>query len=257
MKSSNPALGRFGDGQQYATFDAPSSDVLQEMYDRPAYAPPRPMTIDDVVMKTGVMLGVLAVTGALAWWLDVGAGLAIGAAVVGLVLALIVIFKQSTSPGLILTYAAAEGVFLGAISHAFNDAYPGIVVQAVIGTFGVFFGMLVVYRSGRIRVTPKFTRWLVGAMIGCLVLMVVNLVAALIGGGDGLGLRDGGPMAIVFSLVCIGVAAFSFLLDFDLIEKGIQQGAPEKFAWYAAFGLVVTLVWLYLEIIRLISYFRD
>jgi uncharacterized YccA/Bax inhibitor family protein len=87
--------------------------------------------------------------------------------------------------------------------------------------------------------------------------MIVNLIAALIGGGDGLGLRSGGALAIVFSLVCIGVAAFSFLLDFDLVERAVAHGAPSQFAWYAAFGLTVTLVWLYLEILRLISYFRD
>ena len=257
MQSSNPALTRIGEGQRYATFDAPSSDQLQEMYDAPSYVRPRTMTVDDVVGRTGAMLGVIGVTGALAWVLDVGPGLALGGALVGLVLAIVVIVKQSTNAGLILSYAAAEGVFLGAISHAFNEAYPGIVIQAVVGTFGVFGGMVAVHRSGRIRVTPRFTRWLLGAMVGCVVLMVVNLLVALIGGGDGLGLRDGGPLAIVFSLVCIGVAAFSFLLDFDLVEKAVAAGAPDKFAWYAAFGIVVGLVWLYLEILRLISYFRD
>jgi uncharacterized YccA/Bax inhibitor family protein len=262
VESSNPALGReFGrDGQRFATFDtqpAPSPGDLQTMYDRPAYAPPRPMTIDDVVAKTAVTLGVLAIAGAAAWVLDVGAGVAIAGALVGFVLALIIIFKQSTSPALVLSYAAAEGVFLGAISHVFNESYPGIAIQAVTATAAVFGAMLYVYKSRRIRVTPKFTRWLVGAMIGVFGLMVINLIAALIGGGDGLGLRSGGPLAIVFSLVCIGIAAFSFLLDFDLVEKAVQQGAPERFAWYAAFGLTVTLVWLYLEILRLISYLRD
>ena len=127
-------------------------------------------------------------------------------------------------------------------------------MQAVIGTFGVFAGMLVVYKTGAIRVTPKFTRWLLGALIGVLVLTLANLIAALHPVGS---LRDGGTLAIVFSLVVIGVAAFSLLLDFDMADEAIRRGAPAKFAWYIAFGLLVTVVWLYLEILRLISYFRE
>jgi uncharacterized YccA/Bax inhibitor family protein len=260
VNSNNPVLGRgFGQGQQYASWNAPapSAGDLQDIYNRPAYAPPaRFMTLDDVVMKTAMTLGVVAATGAVAWIFNLG-GLAIVGALVGFVLALVISFKQSTNPALILSYAAAEGLFLGGISRLFHDAFGGgIVIQAVVGTAGVFAGMLVVYKTGAIRVTPKFTRWLLGALIGVVVLMLVNLIASFITDG-GLGLRDGSPLAIVFSLVCIGVAAFTFLLDFDMIDKGIKQGAPERFAWYAAFGLTVTLVWLYLEILRLLSYFRE
>ena len=260
MNSNNPVLGRgFGQGQQYASWNAPapSAGDLQDIYNRPAYAPPaRFMTLDDVVMKTAATLGVVAATGAVAWIFNLG-GLAIVGALVGFVLALVISFKQSTNPALILSYAAAEGLFLGGISRLFNDAFGGgIVIQAVVGAAGVFAGMLFVYKTGAIRVTPKFTRWLLGALIGVVVLMLVNLIASFITDG-GLGLRDGGPLAIAFSLLCIGVAAFTFLLDFDMIDKGIKQGAPERFAWYAAFGLTVTLVWLYLEILRLLSYFRE
>jgi uncharacterized YccA/Bax inhibitor family protein len=175
---------------------------------------------------------------------------------VAFVLGLVISFKQIANPAATLAYAALYGVALGAISEAFNTVYPGIVMQAIIGTFGVFAGMLVVYKTGAIRVTPKFTRWMLGALIGVLVLMVVNLIAAFITPG-GLGLRDGGPLAIVFSLVVIGVAAFSLLLDFDMADEAIRRGAPAKFAWYIAFGLLVTVVWLYLEILRLLSYFRE
>jgi uncharacterized YccA/Bax inhibitor family protein len=129
-------------------------------------------------------------------------------------------------------------------------------MQALIGTFGVFAGMLIVYKTGAIRVTPKLTRWVVGALFGVLTLMLVNLVASFFHPG-GLGLRDGGAMAIVFSLVVIGVAAFSLLLDFDMADEAIRRGVAPKFAWYIAFGLLVTVVWLYLEILRLLSYFRD
>jgi len=259
VNSNNPVLGRgFGQGQQHASWNAPapSAGDLQDMYNRPAYAPPaRFMTLDDVVTKTAITLGVVFLTGAVAWVFELGA-LAIVGALVGFVLALVISFKQSTNPALILSYAAAEGLFLGAISQMFNAQYKGIVMQAVLGTAGVFAGMLFVYKTGAIRVTPRFTRWLLGALIGVVVLMLANLVASFFT-DDGLGLRDGGPLAILFSLVCIGVAAFTFLLDFDMIDKGIKQGAPERFAWYAAFGLTVTLVWLYLEILRLLSYFRE
>ena len=262
MQSNNPALNRtdWGRGERLATFRDVSPEELEQAYQQPTYTPvhERTMTIDDVVMRTLIMLGVLAVTGALAWMSGpIGLMLALPAMIVGLVLALVIIFKQKVSPGLILTYAAVEGVLLGAISRVFELRYPGIVVQAVVGTAGVFGGMALVYRAKWIRVTPKFTRWVLGALIGVVALMVVNLLAAWIGGGDGLGLRDGGPLAIVFSLVCIGIAALTFILDFDGIEKAIAAGAPERYAWYAAFGLVVGLIWLYLEILRLIGYLRE
>ena len=119
--------------------------------------------------------------------------------------------------------------------------------------------MLVVYKTGAIRVTPKFTRMIVAGMFGVLVLMLGNFVLAMfgVGGGEGLGLRGGGPIAIIFSLVCIGLAAFSFLLDFDAADQMIRAGAPEKAAWGVALGLTVTLVWLYIEILRLLSYFNS
>ncbi|HEX5494277.1 MAG TPA: Bax inhibitor-1/YccA family protein [Mycobacteriales bacterium] len=263
MNSNNPVFSRgFPDGQRYAKFDVATPDAaqLQDMYNKPAYAPPRYMTLDDVVVRTGATLGTLVATGALSWALVAGhpsvVGIALLAALVGFVLALVVSFRQSTSPALILTYAACEGVFLGAVSHVFNARYQGIVAEAVVGTVGVFAGMLVVYKTGAIRVTPRFTRWLFGALIGVVVLMLANLVASLFS-TNGLGLRSGGGLAIVFSLVCIGVAALSFLLDFDMVDKAIRRGTPERFAWYAAFGLTVTLVWLYLEILRLLSYLRD
>ena len=263
VQSNNPVLGRgFGQGQQHASWNtppAPSAGDLNDMYNRPAYTPQaRFMTLDDVVLRTAATLGTVVVVGALAWIFKLDS-LALVGALVGFVLALVISFKQSTNPALILSYAAAEGLFLGGISRLFNNAYGGgIVIQAVVGTAGVFAGMLVVYKTGAIRVTPKFTRWLLGALIGVVALSLVNLVASLFTPG-GLGLRsaENPAIAIGFSLLCIGIAAFTFLLDFDMIDKGIRQGAPERFAWYAAFGLTVTLVWLYLEILRLLSYLRD
>src|SRR4051812_38498965 len=271
MPSRNPAFSRgfgaAGNGQQYAGWGAQP----QPQYGAPAqndpYAAPSPyaatttryMTMDDVVTKTGLTFIVTVLAAAGVWALPgtTGWGLAIPAILVGLVLGLVISFKAIASPLATLSYALVEGVFLGAISEAFEDYFgKGIVMQAVLGTFGVFAGMLVVYKTGAIRVTPKFTRWMIGALVGVLVLVVANLIASFITPG-GLGLRDGGPLAIVFSLVVIGVAAFSLLLDFDMADEAIRRGAPAKFAWYIAFGLLVTVVWLYLEILRLLSYFRE
>jgi uncharacterized YccA/Bax inhibitor family protein len=265
VKSNNPVFGRgFPSGQQYATFNNPSTpeaSQLNQMYNAPAYSPPRYMTLDDVVVRTAATVGTVFLGGALSWGLlkpETSLALVLPAFLVGFVLALVISFKQITNPIAILSYAALEGVALGGISRYFEsfDQYKGIVIQAILGTVGVFVGMLVVYKTGAIRVTPRFQRWMLGALIGVVVLMLVNLVASLFTEG-GLGLRDGGPLAIIFSLVCIGVAAFSFLLDFDMVDQAVRRGAPERFAWYAAFGLTVTLVWLYIEILRLLSYLRD
>jgi uncharacterized YccA/Bax inhibitor family protein len=257
--TSNPAFRNLPvGGGGYAGFN-PSTASFPGAAPGYAGAPPavgRPMTIDDVVTKTGATLAVLVATGVLTYLSGLWA-LALPAALIGFVLALVVIFKKVVSPPLILAYAAVEGVFLGGISGVIGTAVgnPGIILQAITGTALVFGGMLVVYKTGAVRVTPRFTKWLIGAMIGVVGLMLVNLIAGFFTEG-GLGLRDGGPLAIVFSLVCIGIAAFSFLLDFDAADEAIRSGAPEKTAWYIAFGLTVTLVWLYLEILRLLSYFQ-
>ncbi|MCV2489547.1 Bax inhibitor-1/YccA family protein [Geodermatophilus sp. YIM 151500] len=276
MPSSNPVFSRgvpgaAGGGQQYAGWGNTPQYGAPQPYGAPTqdpYAAPSPyarsttryMTMDDVVTKTGLSLLVTVLTAAVTWAVlpdTLALALAGPAVLVALVLGLVIAFKQIANPAATLAYGGLYGVALGAISEVFNAQFPGIVVQALIGTFGVFAGMLVVYKTGAIRVTPKFTRWLMGALIGVLVLAVVNWVAALIGGGDGLGLRSGGTVAIIFSLVVIGVAAFTLLLDFDMADEAIRRGAPEKFAWYIAFGLLITIVWLYIEILRLISYFRE
>ncbi|OHU96418.1 Bax inhibitor-1/YccA family protein [Mycobacterium talmoniae] len=231
----------------------------------------RPLTIDDVVTKTGITLGVLTVVAIVSYFLvamnqALAGPLTFIGAFGGLGLVLVATFgRKQDSPAIVLSYAALEGMFLGAISFllanfAVSSTNAGALIgQAVLGTLGVFFGMLVVYKTGAIRVTPKFTRMLVASMFGVLVLMLGNLVLGMfgVGGGAGMHLRDGGPLAIIFSLVCIGIAAFSFLIDFDAADQMIRAGAPEKAAWGIALGLTVTLVWLYLEILRLLSYFQS
>lgn len=264
--SSNPAFRNLpsGQGGGHASFDRQSgamggtaayadAQASKIDYGR-AGTGERPITIDDVVTKTAITAGVALVAGVLTAISGLYA-LVLPAFVVGLVVSLIVIFKQSSNPGLVLTYSAAMGVALGGISGIFDQIYPGIAAQAIIGTAGVFVGMLVVYKTGAVRVTPRFTKWLMGAMIGVVVLMVANLVAGLF--GVNLGLRDGSWLSIAFSLVVIGVASFSLLLDFDMADKAVRAGAPAKLSWYIAFGLMTTLVWLYIEILRLLSYLRQ
>lgn len=229
----------------------------------------RPLTIDDVVTKTGITLGVLSVVAVISYYL-VSANVALAmpftlvGALGGLALVLIATFgRKQDNPAIVLSYAALEGLFLGAISFLIaNFTVSGtsagaLIGQAILGTIGVFFGMLVVYKTGAIRVTPKFTRMLVASMIGALVLMLGNAVISMFGSHDGGPLRNGGTTAIIFSLVMIVIAAFSFLLDFDSADQMIRAGAPEKAAWGIALGLTVTLVWLYLEILRLLSYFQQ
>ena len=279
-ESSNPVFRSLPKQQGgYAQFGAGVAGATQQLGNQtepyttraPQTGVSRPMTIDDVVTKTGITLGVLTVVAAVSYFIVGGnPGLAMPFTLVGslggLALVLIATFgRKQDNPAIVLSYAALEGLFLGAISWVFGnvvvaDGNAGaLITQAVLGTIGVFFGMLVVYKTGAIRVTPKFTRFLVAGMIGVLVLMLGNFLLGMfgVGGGEGMGLRSGGPLAIVFSLVCIGLAAFSFLVDFDSADQMIRAGAPEKAAWGVALGLTVTLVWLYLEILRLLSYFQQ
>ncbi|GFG55482.1 hypothetical protein CQY20_24475 [Mycolicibacterium agri] len=227
----------------------------------------RPLTIDDVVTKTGVTLAVLSAVAVVSYFLVAGnLGLALPFVMVGglggLAVVLIATFgRKQDNPAVVLTYAGLEGLFLGAISFLLANMYVSgvsagaLIGQAILATIGVFIGMLVVYKTGAIRVTPKFTRMIIAGIFGVLVLALGNLVLGMfgVGGGEGLGLRGNGPIAIIFSLVCIGLAAFSFLLDFDAADQMIRAGAPEKAAWGIALGLTVTLVWLYIEILRLLS----
>ena len=268
----NPVLGKF-DAAANRPQPAPGGQAwsaspgqLQDMYNQPAYLPPRPtgpasyMTLDDVLVRTGAMLAVIFGVGAVTWFLgptSTSANGLIGIGLIGgLALGLYMAFTMRANAVTAFAYSAFEGLLLGGVSRAFEQRYPGIVIQALTGTLMVAVGMLVVYKTGAIRVTPRFTRMVIGATIGVVGLMVVNLIASLFTSG-GLGLRDGGTLAIVFSLLCIALAAFNLVIDFDMIEHSIRNGADQKFAWYASFGLVVTLVWLYFEILRMLGYMRN
>ncbi|GAA1261064.1 Bax inhibitor-1/YccA family protein [Saccharothrix xinjiangensis] len=262
--SSNPAFRNLPTGGGYGNYAGFGQPHEAQQYGGYQGAPPttgeRPITIDDVVTKTAMTLALTLVTGFISAFLVLSGSVApmtlvLPGLIVGLVVSLVIIFKRTPSAPLVLTYAAAEGLFLGGITGVFEAIFPGIAWQAILGTVGVFAAMLVVYKTGAIRVTPRLTKWIIGATVGVVVLMLGNLLMGMF--GVNLGLRDGSPLAIVFSLVVIGIAAFSFLLDFEAANEMIRSGVPSKWAWWVAFGLMTTLVWLYLEILRLLSYFQS
>jgi uncharacterized YccA/Bax inhibitor family protein len=272
-ESSNPALtrGPFAQAGRPVGFDRPQyggqyggqtaappqgPDPLEQAYLGPSATARETgrMTIEDVVVRTAALLGTIIATGALTWYLGLE-GLWLPAMLVGLVLGVVISLKQITNPGVILTYAAIEGVFLGGITRFFEAAYPGIAVQAVTATIAVAVAMLFVYRSGRIRVTPRFTRMVVGAAMGYFLLLMVNLGMALFTGSS-LGLFNGGVLGIGISLFAVGLASLMLVIDYDFIDKSAKAGIPERYGWYAAFALTVTLIWLYIEMLRLISQLR-
>lgn len=233
-----------------------------------AGAADRPMTIDDVVAKTGITLAIIVALAAVNFFIGTSdPGLAMILTFVGMIGGLITVLVASFggkygSPAVTMTYAAFEGLFVGGFTFVvagmtIGGANAGTMIgQAILGTIGVFAGMLFVYKTGAIRVTPKFTRFMVGAMIGVLVMSLGSLLIGLFSSGAGP-LRDGSPIAWIFSIACIGLAAFSFLLDFDEADRLVRAGAPSKMAWGVAMGLAITLVWLYTEILRLLSYMQN
>ena len=183
-------------------------------------------------------------------------GWALAGALFGFVCAIVLTFKPKLARVLAPVYAVAEGVFVGAISKVFNTAYDGIVIQAVGITLGVFVTMLVLYRTGVIRVTDKMRRTIIGATLGIAIFYGVSFLLSLFGMNISF-FNSSSPMSIGFSFLVAGLAAMNLALDFDFIERGEASGLPKYMEWYAAFGLMVTIVWLYLEILRLLAKLRD
>jgi uncharacterized YccA/Bax inhibitor family protein len=258
MRSSNPVLGRAFNQRGYAAFDPSTinSDpaALENLYNSPAASSLRTgrMTIDDVVTRTAILFAVLVTVSAGAWTLNLGGGALMLGFIGGLVLAMVNIFSKTVKPALVIAYAAFQGLALGTLSNMYNTVYDGIVSQAILVTISAFAAMLFAYKSGRIRVTPKFTKVLMTALLGYFVLAMVSLVGSFFGaslyniGGLGLILAAGGMV----------LAAFFLILDFDQIQNSINAGVPQTESWRAAFGLMVTIVWLYMEVLRLLSILR-
>lgn len=216
------------------------------------------MTINGTINKIGLMLLLVIAAAAYTWNMvttaDPGRAstLAIVGAIGGFIMALITIFRPKSAAITAPIYAILEGLFLGAISAILNNKYPGIAFQAVLLTIGTLFTMLFLYRSGRIRATPRFRRGVMMATGAVFFAYMISWIMSLLGMSAGF-MHSAGPLGIVINLVIIVIAAMNLIMDFDFIEKGSQMGAPKYMEWYGAFGLMVTLIWLYIEFLRLLS----
>ena len=245
MRSGNPALG------ENTFLDIGSGRVVSRDGST--------MTLNGTVNKSGILLALILVTAAFVWdkyegpqttsaikpWVAMGG---IG----GFILAMITIFKKTWAPVTAPAYALLEGLFLGGISAMFEARFPGIVMQAVGLTFGTLAALLMAYRSGLIRATENFKLGVVAATGGIFILYLVSFGMSFFGKSIPF-IHESGLMGIGFSAFVVVIAALNLVLDFDFIENGVEQGAPKYMEWYGAFGLMVTLVWLYLEILRLLS----
>lgn len=242
-----------------------SAEQLQEMYSAPSALRPgtdRAVTMDDVVMKTLGLFALVLGFGAVGWGIaatdqSLGFMVWVGGMIATLVLGLVIAFKKTLSVPLIVGYAVVEGLFVGAVSQFFNSVpqWEGVVPTAVLATASTFVGMFLAYRFGLIKVTAKFRRIMTMMIFGYAIFAVVNFVfAAFTNTAFGFGGTSGWGVAI--SLFAVGLAAFSLALDFDSIEYAIRTGAPAKYSWLLAHGLIVTVVWLYIEFLRLFARLR-
>lgn len=242
MKSSNPVMS----GKIYEKVGTAVSDST--------------MTISGTLNKIGLMLLLIVVSASYTWKMVLSddptrvGTLAIVGAIGGFIVAMVTVFRPKSSPYTAPVYAILEGMFLGAISAVINVQYPGVAFQAVLLTIGTLFTMLFLYRSGTIRATPKFRRGVMMATGAVFFAYMISWILSLFGMPMGF-MHSAGPLGILISLVIIVIAAMNLILDFDFIEKGSQMGAPKYMEWFGAFGLMVTLVWLYIEFLRLLSRF--
>jgi uncharacterized YccA/Bax inhibitor family protein len=240
-----------------------TAQQLQDLYNQPTAGPveTRRVTMDDVIMKTLALFAIVLVTGAVGWTVaeanpDLGMALWFGGMIATLVLGLVIAFRKTLSVPLILLYAVVEGLFMGAVSQYFNEAYPGIVGQAVLATLSTFAGMFLAYRFGLIKVTARFRRVMTMMIFGYAIFAVVNFIFAVVT-DTAFGFGGSGALGIGISLFAVGLASFTLALDFDSIEQAIRSGAPQKYSWLLAHGLIVTLVWLYIEFLRLFARLRE
>ncbi|MFH0803260.1 MAG: Bax inhibitor-1/YccA family protein [bacterium] len=247
MRTSNPALNA-------GTFTGYGSYAASETA----------MTLQGTVNKTGLLLLCVMLTASFTWKLFIDSGHSAAAvsswifvgAIGGFVVAMVTIFKKEWAPVTAPIYALLEGLLLGGLSSMFESMYPGIVIQAVALTFGTLFCLLMAYTSGFIRATENFKLGVVAATGAIMLLYLVSFILGFFGIRIGF-IHEGGPIGIVFSLFVVVIAALNLVLDFDFIEQGTRNGAPKYMEWYGAFGLMVTLIWLYIEILRLLSKLRS
>lgn len=272
--SSNPALsGKTLTAEELnRIYNEPAAELNRPGIDTPAEQPAQaapagtqvrassdPMTYEDTIAKTAGLFVTVLVFGAIGWWIP---GLMLVGAIVGLVLGLVNAMKREPSPVLIFLYAAAQGLFLGGISMFFETQWPGIVVQAVLGTLSVFFVTLFLFRSGKVRTSPRATKIFMVAIVGYLVFSLVDLVLMWTGvmpsmfGSRDILLFGWLPLGVVIGILAVLLAAYSLVMDFEYVKNGVENKVPRKYGWSAAFGLMVTLIWLYVEILRIIAIVR-
>lgn len=261
-QQSYGAAGHSTAGYPSGATNTMSPDQLAQMYQQPSAsaADTGRMTYSSVINRTSLVF-LLIIAGAVFGWTFANpvnnAGIYFIAVAVGFVFGLINAFKREPSPAMISIYAVAQGVFLGGISALFELRWPGIVFQAVIATLSVFAVVLALYRSGKVRATPKATRIFMIAMVSYLVFSLLNFVLMITGVIDGMfGMRSGW-LGIVIGLLAVVMASYSLVIDFTSIEEGVRAGAPERYSWTAAFGLAATMIWLYIEILRILAIFNQ
>jgi uncharacterized YccA/Bax inhibitor family protein len=244
MRTSNPAL---------------SEKAFQSVIQRPGEGA---MTLEGTINRSGILFLLLTLSAAFSWNLfytgqmEFLFPMLLGGAIVGFILAMVTIFKKEWSPVTAPLYALAEGMVLGAFSSIFETKYPGIVIQAVGLTPATFATLLLTYKSGLIRATENFKLGVIAATGGIALVYLVDIVLGFFHRSVPF-LNDAGPIGIGISVFIVIIAALNLVLDFDFIEQGVQRGAPKYMEWYGAFGLMVTLVWLYLEILRLLAKSRE
>ena len=234
MRSGNPAL-------QASTFKKHLTSSVENK-----------MTLSGTVNKTGISLLLVIISAGYTWGNPGMHIMMIPAGIVGFILALATVFKPTIGHITVPAYAVAQGILLGVISMYFNAMYPGIVVQAVFLTFGTLGALLLAYKSGLIAATENFKLGIAAATGGIAILYLINFIMGFFGSGIGI-ISSNNNMGILFSGFVVVIAALNLVLDFDFIEEGAEIGAPKYMEWYGAFGLLVTLIWLYLEILRLLA----
>ncbi|CAN5341785.1 Bax inhibitor-1/YccA family protein [soil metagenome] len=264
--SSNPAFNRSPAFSNVAAvakkLETPTPAQLDEQFGRPSATPADTgrMTYQDTAVKTVIAFAVLVAGAAIGWNVP---GIWVVGALVGFVLAMVNIFKKKISPALILAYAAFEGLFVGGISQAYQGIADGIVPQAVFTTLAIVGITLALFASGKVRASARATKIFLVAMVGVIAYSLVNVVLMFTGVSTGMfGLdsvtigNTGIPLGVVVGILMVLLAAYSLVLDFDAIQQGVRRGAPAVYAWQGAFGIMVTVVWLYLTILRMIGLVR-
>lgn len=270
MASSNPAFTKSpafsASAVKAAQLTQPdtrnlSAEELTRLYSQPSADAVNTdrMSYEDTIIKIVVTFAFLLGGAAIGWMIP---ALFIPAMIVGFILGLVNTFKKKPSPALVLTYGAVEGVFVGGITHFLEMRYPGIALQAVLATLSVVGVMLVLFTSGKVRASKKVTKVVMIAMIGYVVFSLLNLVLVWTGISDlQFGMRSvvimGVPLGVVIGIFAILLASYMLVLDFDFIKTGVERGAPRIFGWTAAFGITVTVVWIYIEMLRLIAILRN